>query len=441
MFWLWASCASYQARPLSSPAEAALPRELPSGPVQVESGPHAPRTRTSLQINLADGLDADEGAVLAVMLNPELVALRATRGQNEAQVLEAGILPNPVFGVEVAHPYGADSQGTSTALNLSLSYEIKPLIARGARQDAAKAELAQVDLSVAWQEWQVAQQARLQVTRLGWIRRRLQLAREELEFEEQTMKALDQASTTGDATLQQLGVQRAAVEAARRTRDELEQTDTETESELRAVLGEPQVATLDVVGPVAAPVLTDRNIDTCLSGRLDLEALRRGYDAQEFTVRAEVLDQFPAFSVGVSHQHDETNLPFLGGFISMELPVFNRNQGAVALARATRHQLGAEYDARVKSARAELAALMRLSAVVARQLPAAHDSIAPLEAVESQERSAVMRGDIDLLSYQTVRSALIDQRLQEATLSQALAEAHVGLQTSCGEAYAGGGKP
>jgi hypothetical protein len=38
-----------------------------------------------------------------------------------------------------------------------------------------------------------------------------------------------------------------------------------------------------------------------------------------------------------------------------------------------------------------------------------------------------MRGDIDLLSYQTVRTALIDQRLQEAALSQALAEANVGF--------------
>jgi hypothetical protein len=88
------------------------------------------------------------------------------------------------------------------------------------------------------------------------------------------------------------------------------------------------------------------------------------------------------------------------------------------------------------AARAELQRLLRFSSLVARQLPLAHGSIAPLETLEMQERAAVMRGDIDRLSYQTVRTALLDQRLQEAALSQALAETHVGLQTACGDSYA-----
>jgi hypothetical protein len=85
------SCASYQAQPLASPAEVGHARELPAGPLNVapDAAPRQPRARASLQVNLADGLDADEGAVLAVLLNPELIALRSTRGTSEAQVLEA----------------------------------------------------------------------------------------------------------------------------------------------------------------------------------------------------------------------------------------------------------------------------------------------------------------------------------------------------------------
>jgi hypothetical protein len=44
----------------------------------------------------------------------------------------------------------------------------------------------------------------------------------------------------------------------------------------------------------------------------------------------------------------------------------------------------------------------------------------------------VSRGDIARLSYQVVRSALFDQRLQAAVISQALAEARVGVETTCG---------
>src|SRR6266545_4627355 len=101
-----ASCASYQARPLPTPADAAHPPDLPAGALKVKppsAKPQPAMARVALQVNLADGLDADEGAVLAVLLNPELNALRATRGTSEAQILEAGILPNPVFGAEVTH--------------------------------------------------------------------------------------------------------------------------------------------------------------------------------------------------------------------------------------------------------------------------------------------------------------------------------------------------
>src|SRR4051812_10954481 len=109
-----ASCASYQAQPLPKPADAAHPAEIPAAPLNVEppaARAHPPIARTPLKVNLADGLDADEGAVLAVLLNPELNALRATRGTSEAQILEAGILPNPVFAAEVTQPFGPGSEG------------------------------------------------------------------------------------------------------------------------------------------------------------------------------------------------------------------------------------------------------------------------------------------------------------------------------------------
>jgi len=53
-------------------------------------------------------------------------------------------------------------------------------------------------------------------------------------------------------------------------------------------------------------------------------------------------------------------------------------------------------------------------------------------AIEQSEQTAAERGDVDWLSYQTVRIALLDQRLQAASLAQAREEALVGLDTACG---------
>lgn len=427
-----AACAGYRTEPLAPPPQAAPERPLDEPRLRVRAGELRGRAAPAVRIDLADGLDPDEAAVLAVLLDPDLVAARDARGVAKAQIIDAGILPNPVLGVEVDHPYGANAAGTSEVLNLSLSLDLKPLFARSAHRDAARAGLDQIDLGIAWQEWQVAQHARLLVVQLEWLRRRVKLAREDLAFEEKTATALDHATATGDVTLGQVGVQRASLESVRRTVDDLEQAAIDAESQLRALLGNPHVARIDVPEPQTAKGAPAPDTSECLHRRLDLQALERGYQAEEASVRAAVADQFPDLVVGIAHQHNESSLNFIGAFVNIGLPIFNRNQGRVALARATRLQLQHEYDARVAGARADLDRLSRFSALVARQLPEVHAAIAPLEKIELQERGAVVRGDVDRLSYQIVRTALLDQRLQEAALSQALAEAQIGFDTTCG---------
>lgn len=437
---LLGACASLHPEPLRPASAPHRPPSLESPRLRVRAGELKHPALAPVQVDLSDGLDPDEAAVLAVLLDPDLVAARSEHEVGRAQVLDAGILPNPVFSVAVDHPFGSGSAGTTNLLDLSLSMDTKSLVSRGARRDAAKASLQQIDLGIAWQEWQVAEQARLLTVRLGWLERQLKLANGELAFQEKVKHDLEAAKNSGDATLGQVGVQRASLEAVRTTVNDLEQSKTNTESDLMALLGEPRRGKLRVTEP-AEPGTTSTTgpgaLDTCLAHRLDLQALRRGFAAQEQRVRQAVLEQFPDVTVGVHYQRDETTLQFIGGFVSFGLPLFNRNQGSVAVGRATRRQLHLEYDARVASTRAALTRLSHLSALLQKQLPEARASIAPLGKIEKKERAAVASGDLDRLSYQAVRAALFDQRLQVAKLSQALAEAQVGLETACGGPLAG----
>lgn len=433
--WLVGACASLHPEPLR-PLAAPPPRPALESPrLRVRASELSHPSLAPVHVNLSDGLDPDEAAVLAVLLDPDLVAARSEHDIGRAQVLDAGVLPNPVFSVAMDHPYGSGSAGTTNLLDLSLAIDTKSLVSRGARRDAAKASLEQIDLGIAWQEWQVAEQARLLTVRLGWLGRRLELARQELAFEQKLASALESASNSGDATLSQVGVQRASLEAVRTTVHDIEQSKTNTESDLMALLGNPRGGGLKVTAPGApgtTPATGPEVLDTCLAHRLDLQALRRGYSAEQQRVRQAVLEQFPDVTVGVHYQRNESALQFIGGFVSFELPLFNRNQGSVAIGRATRQRLRLEYDARVAATRAALTRLSRLTALLRRQLPEVQAAIPPLAKIERKERTAVAQGDLDRLSYQTVRSALFDQRLQEAIVSQALAEAEVGLQTACG---------
>ena len=104
-------------------------------------------------------LSVDAVGLLAVGNNPDLKAARTERGIAVAQVLQAGILPNPSLGAGYAFLLGGP--GTSAAITASLTEDVKSLVTLSARRRSASAAALQVDASVLWQEWQTIGKARL----------------------------------------------------------------------------------------------------------------------------------------------------------------------------------------------------------------------------------------------------------------------------------------
>jgi len=391
-------------------------------------------------LDLSDGLTPDEAAVLAVLANPDLKAIRDARGEAAAQLVGANILPNPVFSGEVDHPHGAGSEGTVNATNLGLEMDLGSLIGRAARVAEASANLQAVDLGIAWQEWQVAQAARLDTVRLAMLERRLRLVQKELAFESETVSVLEDAVDKGDATIQDLGVHRSAMASLRQLEGDLESTTAETHASLNLLTGLPPAANVAPVVPdedaitfaplPAGPELVKRAV----SGRLDLEAFRLGYRAQEARVRQAVLAQFPSLSIAVVKQRNETALKFLGGLVTLGIPIFDRNQAGIALERATRARLGHEYEARIAQTRADVERLAHQDALLADQITAARRALRSLVPLEAAEHKGVESGDVDRLAWQEVRSTLLDLRLKLAALLQARLETRITLTTAVGGA-------
>ncbi len=435
-FLFVAACATYQAAPLPEAETLASAPGPDLQQLKVRASELQHPLLGPLAIDLEDGISPDEAAVVAVLANPDLMALRDTHDEAAAQLVGAGLLPNPDFSGSLDHPYGSGSQGTVNAPTLGLSLDLSRLRGRAARVAAASASLDAVDLGIAWQEWQVAQSARLAVLRVAMLQRRISLLSEQLGSETETVNTLSGAVEEGDATISDLGIHQAAREGLLQQRTGLQREAAAARSRLLALLGLPPSSEIRARAPsdqlFSALPPSEELLKRAIHQRLDLRALELGYRAQEAAVREAISQQFPSISVGMTSAKNETALKFLGGFVSLGLPIFDRNQGEIAVQRATRSRLEHEYEARIASIRAETAGLLAQDRLLGSQLQQSREGIGRLAAIEKAESEGLRSGDVDRLRWQQLRSSLSELQQQELALLQARLELRVALETAIG---------
>jgi outer membrane protein TolC len=166
--------------------------------------------------------------------------------------------------------------------------------------------------------------------------------------------------------------------------------------------------------------------------RLDLLALKSGYQAQEERLRAAVLAQFPKINIGFTHAGDTTNVITSGFGVTIDLPLFDRNQGTIATENATRTKLFDEYIARLFEARGEVARLVADMGALQKQIAAGQQSIPVLQNLVDSYRAALLQGNADVLTYYNARSDLTNKRLELLDLKRQLADMGVALEIAAG---------
>ena len=140
------ACTGYHALPLSREAAGETPDMTRIRIAAQEI--HHPILKP-LDFDDRNGLSPDEAAVLAVLANPGLRAVRDQRAIAAGQVLQAGILPNPRLTYALSIPTGAFPVGSVAQFGETVLWDLQTLINRGARVDAAEARAKAVDLDVA----------------------------------------------------------------------------------------------------------------------------------------------------------------------------------------------------------------------------------------------------------------------------------------------------
>lgn len=410
---------------------------------QTSDALRVPRTRiatdnlASLPIDPRRGIGPDDAAIIATYLSPALRVARDRHGAAIAQLVQAGVLPNPVVSYARDNVVGGNTLGTQTAYNFTAGWSVTSLLPLLPRQTAARLNLRSVDLDVAWTEWQLAENARTAVYRVVSLRAQLASAREAQGELTQSAETLQRAMEAHQKTVLDFGAAKAAQEDAIAIALGLEQEAAKQMLVLKKTIGIPAEAELRLRDGIGLPshldVPNERSLTNDLENRrLDLVGLQQGYRSQDASVRAAILAAFPKVSIGFAKASDTTNLQTEGFAVTVDVPLFDRNQGVIATERATRQRLRDEYEQRVFEAHSEIASALADIRSLNKQVAAAEEALPVFERLVNAAEAALRERNTDVLAYYNARSGLLQRRIRLIKLKEQLLEAQTALEIGSG---------
>jgi len=430
-------CASYHPLPLSNASVQQRLRTPAAKALQIAAAQLHHPLLAPVPLNLRRGIGPDQAAILAVILNPKLRADRDRRGLAAAQLIQAGILPNPSIGYTRDFVTGGNTAGTVTAFGFTGSWDISALVSHGAKVAAARANVQAISLDVAWTEWQTAVAAKLSLYRVVALEAEVIRAKQIASDQQQTVDTLQAAVDRHEKSVLDLAAAQASWEDARATVLTLEQERDRQRIELKKAVGVLPETELPIEEGVALPSELRLSEGELVAGlenrRLDLVGLRQGYQSQEQTVRAAVLAQFPKVVLGFNpHSSDTTNVHTAGFGITIDLPIFDRNQGNIAIETATRQKLFDEYAARLFEARSDIATAVADIRSLNRQVEAAEAALPVLQHLVDIAKEASDQGAADVLGYFQAKTNLNQKSLQIIKLKQQLVDSRIALELASG---------
>jgi outer membrane protein TolC len=423
-------CASYVPHPLDAPAAVLATPDM--GIVSADAQKVDRPYLKPQPIDLSQPLTPNALAILAVLENPDLKAQRARNGVTDAQAFAARLLPDPQlqgnYDKLLSGPDPFDAFGGQLALDIGM------LRTARVERESGEAGKRQVRLDLAWAEWQTAGQARLLGVRIVSLEQQLVIARESAEAADRLFDSTRRAAGRGDLAGSETDTRRqGALDAESKLRT-AENDLAAARGDLNKLLGLPPDIMVRVAPPDPSPVPppTAALVAQAIDRRLDLQALRAGYQAAEADVHKAVLEQFPGLSLTLAGARDTSNNWTVGPAVGFTLPLWNRNRGGIAIATATREQLHAEYDARLFQTRAEIDAAVVALVTARKQEASLRAQLPELERFAEATERAAKRGDIAPATADTALQALRDRRLTFLQLDQQIAEQTIALELLSG---------
>ncbi|MDZ4701980.1 MAG: TolC family protein [Rhodothermales bacterium] len=301
---------------------------------------------------LADGLVADEAVQLALLASPGLQAEFASLGIARADLLQAGLLSNPVVEAHIGYPLEDDH---APDLGFGLSMDVLDLLYRPLRRAVAASALDAEQLRVAGAALALASRVRVAYYDLQAAEAHAVLRRQVALASDAALEVAVRLREAGNIREVDLHAEQLAREQALTALDAAESGRLIRRERLQVLLGvDPEEWSVDDRLPDPDPLPTDSAAFTeaVLTASLTLAAGRQEIETLGRQLRATNASALvPALSVGAEAVRE-------GGWeagpvVALPVPVFDRGQARKAMAAAHLRRRQARYLEQAAQVRAE----------------------------------------------------------------------------------------
>ncbi len=309
-------------------------------------------------MNSWDGLTPltlDVALAMALRNNREIRSQVERIPASRADLVQAGLLPNPVLALTLRFPF--DPASGSTFIGAQVVQSFTAIWLRDGKIKAADARLNQTILDVSDLALRLVADVKASHARIVFEQRALHLSDMNLETIHKTIDSLKDRVRAGEGTT--LDVNRARQQLAKARADRL-LTLRDLAGDRRRMLeligfasenadwtAAPGADVTDAGDPAPDRTSIDEPTAVALAGsqRLDVAAARSIAQAQQADLSVEEKSRLKDFALGADFERSETGEKNIGPVLQLALPIFDTNEAQIARAGSLARAALANYQA------------------------------------------------------------------------------------------------
>ncbi len=358
---------------------------------------------------------------VAFYYQPSLAVARARWAEARAELTAAAARPNPSLSLVPGFSSNAPAGTSPWFPAVNLDFLLETGRKREHRTAAGKSAAEAARLEVVAAVWQVRSELRQALLDLAAGTRRAQLLAAQAELQQQIAGLLQKRLDAGAVSAPEVATVRQAALRAAAAAAEAGRSVPPARNRVAEALGLP-LAALEGVTLAGAPVPAEISADALaqarrrsLQNRADILGALARYESVRAAQQLELAAKYPDVHLGPGFQWDQGQDKWSAG-LTFELPLFNRHEGPIALARARLEEAAAQVT--VVQARA-LAAIDGAAAVYA----GAAEQADRLRTLQSGQDRQLARAQARLQAGGADQVEYLNARLEAAAGELALADA------------------
>ncbi|MFO0980113.1 MAG: TolC family protein [Planctomycetaceae bacterium] len=349
----------------------------------------------------------------AVQSNPTLQQALAAVDQTRGNLIQSGLYPNPQIGYLRTD---ADKAGKAQSQGLFVGQEF---VTSGKRQKAQAVHAADVQ-QLTWQYQaqvkRVLNDVRIRYYEVLGSEESVKMATKLVTVAEEglnTTEKLFEVRQASRADVLQARIQLKTVRLTQREADIRHQTAWK---QLTHVIGRPELPPTSLAGEIDGEV-PERDFDTAYAGLLSESPQVRAAETRVRHARAELMSEqaqvVPNVTMQVVAERDQINeFNSVNTFLSVPVPVFNRNQGNIFHAQADLREACREVERTKLALRDSLAEAFQRYETARADVESLRDEILP-DAKENLEVTIAgyKSGEISILQVLAARQTWFENSL------------------------------